>query len=577
MFSSCSYVFRECHELKISRSENDLEENSPDDRNYREEEKVRVANGRQLQTKEDVPSKQGRRGSKRPDKKRDRNELSEPLVNAASKSTSKGRGEAFRKTGGSAPSRGSKGSFRSSRGSFRAGLSRKEYVTQFPPLFERPGVKLFALLLLIGSVLGGGLAGPGKNWLDEHEVTSKTFVGYVSIPIVSVIFTYLHIWLALCLTFYPLTFRGCAQIGDTNVGCGWQGIMPNKAKKMARTSVHLMTTKVINVKDDIISKVDTAGVVKELEPVLETTVFSMFRDVAMKEEPQLWQVVPERVRVGLRNKANRDAPAVAHRIVEELKDNIDNVFDLSTMVEDAFVEEPALLNHMFISCGYNELQFIRDCGAYMGGIFGVVQVILWIWYSAGWMLPAFGFVVGLISNFIALKMIFNPVEAKHVCGLTIQGLFLRRQKEVSDVYAQIVAENVLYARNIIRAIIKGPLSDKFFEVLERHISQSTDKYFGPTKPFLRLFRSEQKMQHLKKSVADDLMQKAPDAIRHIQSHLDQAMGLEDLLSEKLRSLPSTDFEGLLHPVFQEDEWKLILMGGVLGIVIGCLQWAFLGG
>ena len=32
-----------------------------------------------------------------------------------------------------------------------------------------------------------------------------------------------------------------------------------------------------------------------------------------------------------------------------------------------------------------------------------------------------------------------------------------------------------------------------------------------------------------------------------------------------QSLPSAEFEGVLHPVFEEDEWKLIAVGGLLGI------------
>jgi uncharacterized membrane protein YheB (UPF0754 family) len=37
------------------------------------------------------------------------------------------------------------------------------------------------------------------------------------------------------------------------------------------------------------------------------------------------------------------------------------------------------------------------------------------------------------------------------------------------------------------------------------------------------------------------------------------------------AMSSTDFEQLLHPVFQEDEWKLILLGGVLGVIVGGVQ------
>ena len=51
------------------------------------------------------------------------------------------------------------------------------------------------------------------------------------------------------MTFYPIKFFGILQIPGTNVGVpGWQGIIPSKAEKMARISVRLMTTKLIDMK-----------------------------------------------------------------------------------------------------------------------------------------------------------------------------------------------------------------------------------------------------------------------------------------------------------------------------------------
>lgn len=37
------------------------------------------------------------------------------------------------------------------------------------------------------------------------------------------------------------------------------------------------------------------------------------------------------------------------------------------------------------------------------------------------------------------------------------------------------------------------------------------------------------------------------------------------------SLSAREFEGVLHPVFEEDEVKLILVGGVLGAAVGVFQ------
>ncbi|RHY14500.1 hypothetical protein DYB36_004918, partial [Aphanomyces astaci] len=47
--------------------------------------------------------------------------------------------------------------------------------------------------------------------------------------------------------------------------------------------------------------------------------------------------------------------------------------------------------------------------------------------------------------------------------------------------------------------------------------------------------------------------------------------LNKTLREKIGQLSFHDFERLLHPVFEEDEWKLVLMGGVLGLALGFIQ------
>ena len=49
------------------------------------------------------------------------------------------------------------------------------------------------------------------------------------------------------------------------------------------------------------------------------------------------------------------------------------------------------------------------------------------------------------------------------------------------------------------------------------------------------------------------------------------------IEENLLGLRSDEFGGVLRPVFQKDEWKLILAGGVIGTIIGALQVVFLFG
>ena len=56
----------------------------------------------------------------------------------------------------------------------------------------------------------------------------------------------------------------------------------------------------------------------------------------------------------------------------------------------------------------------------------------------------------------------------------------------------------------------------------------------------------------------------PEVHRHVEDKLDA----QETLSSRLKLLSSTDFEDFSHPVFQEDEIKLIATGGVLAAIAG---------
>ena len=56
---------------------------------------------------------------------------------------------------------------------------------------------------------------------------------------------------------------------------------------------------------------------------------------------------------------------------------------------------------------------------------------------------------------------------------------------------------------------------------------------------------------------------------------DRAEVVAVAISEQMKSLTSEEFQDVLRPAFQEEEWQLMLAGGVLGALAGLIQWAFL--
>ena len=76
---------------------------------------------------------------------------------------------------------------------------------------------------------------------------------------------------------------------------------------------------------------------------------------------------------------------------------------------------------------------------------------------------------------------------------------------------------------------------------------------------------------MKEDIAQKVIDKIPKLIDASYEYMQQALDLETTIRTKMGELPSSEFEGVLHPAFQEDEIQLIALGGVLGALVGVVQ------
>ena len=72
------------------------------------------------------------------------------------------------------------------------------------------------------------------------------------------------------------------------------------------------------------------------------------------------------------------------------------------------------------------------------------------------------------------------------------------------------------------------------------------------------------------AAVDGIAKIASDPIKYADVHkyVNEQLDIRETLSRRLKKLSPTEFEDLLHPVFQEDEIILIATGGVLGLAAG---------
>lgn len=388
---------------------------------------------------------------------------------------------------------------------------------------------------------------------------------YLSMPFVAAAIGYTTKIVAIKMMFYPKTFIGIEPY------LGWQGIVPRKAAVMAGIACDTMTTKLINP-EDIFQKLDPDRIAEEIRAPLLEAVEDITREVAAHYSPGLWEAAPEAIKTKLIQRIQKEAPELVKQIMSDIQSNIGSVFDLKDMVVTNLIRDKELLNQIFLEAGSEEFKFIRNSGAVFGFILGVVQLFAWALTHNIWIMPIFGLFTGWFTDWLALKMVFNPKYPKKYFGLLEwHGLFLKRRTQVSKEYGRLIASQIVTPSKIIDAVLRGPLSDRLFNMVQKQVQRLVDEQSGLAKPFVVFAVGSTRYQEMKQLVAEQIMERLPETLSYIEEYAGDAMDLENTLAEKMTELSTEEFEELLHPAFEQDEWILIAVGAGLGGMVGFLQ------
>ena len=163
-------------------------------------------------------------------------------------------------------------------------------------------------------------------------------------------------------------------------------------------------------------------------------------------------------------------------------------------------------------------------------------------------------------------------EPKRFLGLVEwQGLFLKRRREVAAAYGDLIAREIITPRNVIQAVLTGPLSDKLFAMVQREVQHVLDRQTSIARPLIVFAVGSTRYQEMKRAVGAQLMAALPATMLHVEDYAADAMDIRNTLVSKMQQLSPAEFEKLLRPAFEQDEWILITVGALLGFLVGELQ------
>ncbi len=389
------------------------------------------------------------------------------------------------------------------------------------------------------------------------------------IPLISALVGWFTNVVAIKMMFHPVEFVGIPPY------LGWQGVIPANALRLAKVSNALITGKLLSLRQLFDETFNADSFAGNIGSVIDEVTEQVIDEVANKHAKPMWDNAGEFMQSTVREKVRAEVIEVSRAIAMDMADDIDDIMDIEKTVLEAMDRHKALMGEMFYEVGRNEFKFIERSGLYFGFLLGIFQMIIWVLYPAAWLLPAAGFFVGYLTNWIAIKLVFSPREPVKIGPMTVQGLFHKRQTEVAEAFGRTVATRVLNADNIVATVMKSDGAMRMNEIIEHRVSELIAKY--EAHPMANLVLPEEKRPALRAELLERIKTEWPRPGGFFHTFAGESVDLRGELERRMKALDRESYEGVLRPAFQQDEWKLIAAGAVLGTVAGALQLVYIFG
>ena len=298
---------------------------------------------------------------------------------------------------------------------------------------------------------------------------------YLMIPVIAAVVGWFTNYLAVQMIFYPVEFGGIPLYRRPEVPLGllgWQGIVPCKTKTMSIALCDMVTSQLLTV-SQAFNRLNPVEVAKLLSPQVPALGIEITSEVF----PRSLGSWPCRL---LGKFADDRQPAVFRfinvhfltKMIRDMQQNIDTIFSLENCVVTQMVEDRAKLGQLFRNVGQKELDFLTNSGLWFGFLLGLIQLAVALVWDNPWSLSIGGGIVGLATNWLALKWIFEPINPTKFGPFVLQGQFLRRQKEVAAEFSKFFADKILSSPKLWNSMLTDPAtSPAFFDLARIHVQK----------------------------------------------------------------------------------------------------------
>jgi len=188
-----------------------------------------------------------------------------------------------------------------------------------------------------------------------------------------------------------------------------------------------------------------------------------------------------------------------------------------------------------------------------------------------YLVPLIGAIIGWVTNWMAVKMLFHPRNEIRIWFFSIQGVFPKRQKKLAQKLGELVSTELFSIEDVKIKLKEKSASSEVLGVLEVHIDKFLKEKLPQAIPMIAMFLNDNILVMVKTALVKELKEVMGVIIDNLGDQLHEVVDVHEIVREKVESFSCEKLEDILF-VIMKKEFKFIeFVGGVLGFLIGLVQ------
>lgn len=184
------------------------------------------------------------------------------------------------------------------------------------------------------------------------------------------------------------------------------------------------------------------------------------------------------------------------------------------------------------------------------------------------MLVLIGGIIGYVTNKVAIKMLFRPINPIKIGPFVLQGVFPKRKDKMAESLADTIEQELLNKDQIINQMLEGfdmdSLKKDIKEVLISKISEAippmAKMFLGNVEDIIASFVDKE---------GDTLFE---DILEKIKSQATSGLDIRGLVKKRIDELDFVAFEKIIFGLMSKELRHIEIIGLFLGMMIGAVQY-----